>query len=168
MKSPEIIVAIGLDGAIGCENRLIWPISEDLRHFKAVTTGHPVIMGRNTWESLPKKPLPGRTNIVVTSRPGYQAHGALCASSLQEALRLASEASEESPFVIGGGRLYAESLPLCRRLHMTLVEAEAPHADTWFPTIDPSEWDVAEESEVKEADCDGKILNFRFRTLVRK
>lgn len=168
MKSPEIIVAIGLDGAIGCENRLIWPISEDLRHFKAVTTGHPVIMGRNTWESLPKKPLPGRTNIVVTSRPGYQAFGALCASSLEEALRFASEASEESPFIIGGGRLYAESLPLCRRLHMTLVEAEAPHADTWFPTIDPSEWDVAEESEVKEADCDGKILNFRFRTLVRK
>lgn len=168
MKRPEIIVAVGLDGAIGCENRLIWPISEDLRHFKAVTTGHPVIMGRNTWESLPKKPLPGRTNIVVTSRDGYQAAGALCASSLEDALRLAAEASEESPIVIGGGRLYAEALPMCGVLHLTVVEAEAPHADTWFPAIDFSEWNVAEESEVKEAECGGKILKFRFRTLMRK
>lgn len=161
-------MAIGRDGAIGCENRLIWPIREDLKHFKALTTGHPVVMGRNTWESLPRKPLPGRLNIVVSSRKGWEPEGAVVAGSLREALEVAQDRSVESPFVIGGGRLYAEALPLCSRLHLTEIDSEAPKADTWFPLIDRSQWIEEERSEDKEAEVDGRQLVYRFVTLRRR
>lgn len=163
-KAPEIIVAVGRNNEIGCENRLLWPIREDLRHFKAVTLGHPVIMGRKTWESLPKRPLPGRLNVVVTRNTAYQAPGALTAPSLEKALELIQQ-EENTPFIIGGGSLYAEAIPLATTLHLTRVDAEEPKADTWFPEIPAEEWQLSERSEDMTTP-DG--LTFRFETYTRK
>lgn len=167
MENLELIVALGRNNEIGCENRLLWPIREDLKHFKAVTMGRPVIMGRKTWESLPKKPLPGRLNVVVSSNPAYEAEGASVAASLAGALALARRESRETPVVIGGGRLYAEALPLCTRLHLTLVDAEALQADTWFPAINPADWNVESDSKEMTAAVDGHEVKYRFRTLCR-
>lgn len=163
----DIIVAIGRNNEIGCENRLLWPLSADLRRFKALTMGHPVVMGRKTWESLPKRPLPGRTNVVITSNPEYDAPGALVAVSLAEAAVLLKEESQ-SPFIIGGGKLYAEALPLASRLHVTRIEAEEKAADTWFPIIDPQVWQLAERSEDMEGEANGVPLTFRFETYIRR
>ena len=103
-----IIAVVGNDNAIGRRGDLLWHLSEDLRHFKALTMGHPVIMGRKTWESLPKRPLPKRRNIVVTRNPEFVAEGAEVVSSLQEAFDLTVN---ENPFVMGGGEIYNQSLP---------------------------------------------------------
>ncbi|MDE5653626.1 MAG: dihydrofolate reductase [Muribaculaceae bacterium] len=141
-----IIAAVAADGAIGRRGDLLWHIPEDLRHFKSLTLGAPVIMGRLTWESLPKRPLPKRLNIVVTHDPAYDAPGAEVASSLAEAIEIAkaSRASEGNPdgdiFIIGGGRIYAAALPLADRLELTEIDAVAPDADTFFPPFKAEEW----------------------------
>lgn len=168
MNQLEIIVAIGRKNEIGCENGLIWPIREDLKHFKNVTMGHPVIMGRKTWESLPKAPLPGRLNVVVTRNKDYQAPGALVAPSLEEAVKLASKEGV-APFVIGGGSLYREALPLATRLHLTCIDATEPSADTWFPEINPLEWVPEEISETMVAMRENDTpLAYHFETYRRK
>lgn len=149
---------------IGCANGLIWPIREDLRHFKALTMGHPVIMGRLTWESLPKRPLPGRVNVVITRNGGYEAGGAMVAESLEEALALPLLEGLPSPFVIGGGSVYAEALPMADVLHLTRIDADAPQADCWFPEIPESEWRRRDVSEVMTTP---EGLSFRFETLER-
>ncbi|HEY1291227.1 MAG TPA: dihydrofolate reductase [Burkholderiales bacterium] len=113
-----------------------WRLPEDLQHFKRITMGHPVIMGRRTWESL-KGPLPGRDNIVVTTTAGYEAPGAAVASSLEAALALCL--GEPVVFVIGGSRLFAESLPFAAGLVMTEIDREF-EGDTWFPQYDRSRW----------------------------
>lgn len=161
-----MIVALGRNNEIGCENRLIWPIREDLKHFKALTTGHPVIMGRKTWESLPKRPLPGRTNVVITRQKDYQAPGACVAGSLQEALEMIAD-SGTFPFIIGGASLYAEALPGAARLHLTRIDADAPQADTWFPAIDGNIWEMEESSDPMEAILPGEQepVSYRFETL---
>ena len=109
--SPKIylVVAVASNGVIGRDGKLPWHLPEDLKHFKRLTLGHPVIMGRRTWESL-KGPLPGRDNIVVTGRAGYDAPGAAVANSLEAALALCT--GEPVAFVIGGSRLFADSLPI--------------------------------------------------------
>jgi dihydrofolate reductase len=116
--------------------KLPWRLPEDLQHFKRITMGHPVIMGRRTWESL-KGPLPGRDNIVVTTTAGYEAPGAAVASSLEAALALCL--GEPVVFVIGGSRLFAESLPFAAGLVMTEIDREF-EGDTWFPQYDRSRW----------------------------
>jgi dihydrofolate reductase len=131
-----IIVAIAGNGVIGVDNRLPWRLPEDLRHFRAVTTGHAVIMGRRTWESLPK-PLPERQNIVVTRRPGYQAPGAEVAGSLDAALALVRLPAPA--YCIGGAELYAAALPRADEMHVTEV-AGSPAGDTSFPAWDRSDW----------------------------
>ena len=132
----SLIAAVSLNGVIGKGNELPWHIPEDLRFFKAVTLGHPVIMGRRTWESI-GKPLPGRQNIVVTRNAGYRAEGATVVGSLDEAFRAAGDAEEAC--VIGGTSLFAEALPIADRIHLTEVEAEV-EGDTWFPPFDRSQW----------------------------
>ena len=120
---------------IGTQGELLWRISEDLVRFKKLTDGHPVIMGRKTWESLPEKfrPLPNRTNIIITRNSSYEAAGATLASSLEEAFSAASKAAgAEEVFVIGGGELYKEALPRADRLYLTLVN-DTKDADTFFP-----------------------------------
>jgi dihydrofolate reductase len=143
-----LVAAVAANGVIGNEGRLPWQLPEDLRHFKQLTFGHPVIMGRRTWESL-GKPLPGRNNIVVTSRPGYEAAGAAVATSLEAALALC--AGEPVAFVIGGSELFAESLPIAAGLMLTEIHRDFP-GDTWFPAYDRSRWREAKREAHTAAD----------------
>jgi len=121
---------------IGIENRLPWRLRGDLARFKAVTMGHPLIMGRLTWESI-GRPLPGRRMLVVSRTPGYAAEGATLLPSLDAAL--AACAGEDEAFVIGGARLFAAALPIADRLHLTIVEADVA-GDTFMPAIDLDRW----------------------------
>lgn len=136
--NPKIylVAAVAGNGVIGRQGQLPWHLPEDLKHFKRLTLGHPVIMGRRTWESL-NGPLPGRDNIVVTRQSGYDAPGAAVARSLEGALALCT--GEPVAFVIGGSRLFAESLPIAAGLVMTEIEREY-EGDTWFPQYDRSRW----------------------------
>lgn len=159
----SIIAAIGeRTRALGKDNDLLFKISEDLKRFKALTTGHPIIMGRKTWESLPRQPLPTRTNIVVTKQEGYEAEGALIVSSVEEALQKAKESpGNEEVFVIGGGEIYSTALPLTDRLYLTLIDDDA-EGDVYFPAYDAFTT-VVEESETKEENG----LSYKYVTLER-
>lgn len=131
-----LVAAVAANGIIGAGGKLPWHFPEELKHFKRLTMGHPIIMGRRTWESL-KGPLPGRENIVVTSNPGYQASGAAVATSLEAAIAMC--AGESVVFVIGGTQLFAESLPIADG--MVLTEIQRDYAgDTRFPDWDRSQW----------------------------
>ena len=132
----SLIVARARNGAIGLANAMPWHLPADLAHFKRTTLGHPVIMGRRTWESIGRA-LPGRKNIVVSRTPGFRAEGAQVVRSLEEAWR-AAEGAEEA-FVIGGARLYAEALPEADRIYLTDVVAEV-EGDTFVPRLDPRDW----------------------------
>ena len=132
-------------GAIGRKGDLIYHISADLKHFKELTTGHTVLMGRRTFLSLPKGALPKRRNIVITSDTEWTAPNVETAHSLDEALALTAADSEI--FVIGGGQVYAETLAVADRLCITLIDAPEPdNADTFFPPIDPSLWEITDMS----------------------
>jgi dihydrofolate reductase len=131
-----LLAAVASNGIIGANGQLPWRLPEDLKHFKRLTMGHPIVMGRKTWESL-KGPLPGRDNIVVTRNPRYDAPGAAVASSLEAALALCL--NEPVVFVIGGAGLFAESLPIAAGLVMTEIERDF-EGDTWFPDYDRSRW----------------------------
>lgn len=137
----SVIVAVAQNGVIGCGNRLIWHISEDLRRFKAITSGHPVVMGRKTFESL-GRPLPNRTNVVITRQKGYRAEGCTVAGSLEEAIAL-FDPSEEL-FIIGGGEIYRQAMPLADKLYLTVVCADY-EGDTWFPAWDAADWELVNE-----------------------
>ena len=145
----SIIVAVSEDFGIGKNNELLWHISEDLKRFKRLTYGKTVIMGKKTWESLPKKPLPGRKNIVLTDKPGECFDCSLAAYSIKDALAQCDE--DEEIFIIGGGSVYNQFMPLADRLYITHVHKKAP-ADVYFPAIDPEIWEVAEEEEYKPGD----------------
>jgi dihydrofolate reductase len=149
-----LVAAVASNGIIGANGQLPWRLPEDLKHFKRLTMGHPIVMGRKTWESL-KGPLPGRDNIVVSSRPGYEAPGAAVASSLEAALALCF--GEPVVFVIGGARLFAESLPIAAGLVMTEIHRDFA-GDTCFPDYDRSRWkETQRERHVTE---DGMKFDF--------
>ena len=133
----SVIAAMARNRVIGRDNQLPWHLPADLQHFKATTLGKPMIMGRNTWESLPGL-LPGRPHIVVSRDPGYRAEGARVAHSLEQAIELAAELGDEV-MLIGGAKLYAQALPLADRLYLTEVDAEVD-GDAWFPAFDPADW----------------------------
>jgi len=157
----SIIVAIASNGAIGRNNQLLWHISEDLRYFKKITAGHTVIMGRKTWESI-GRPLPNRRNIVVSrSIDADNLAGAEVFKSLEDAVAAASanknlqpdglctnnQSDESRIFIIGGGEIYRQALPLAGRLYLTLVHTPIEDADTFFPVIDYNQWrEVSRES----------------------
>lgn len=143
----SLIVALDENGAIGVGNKIPWHLSSDLRRFKAITMGHAVIMGRKTWESI-SKPLPGRSNTVITRSRGFRAPGAQVVPSLEEALELARSARESEAFVIGGGEIFALALPMADRLYLTRVHTTVPNADTFFPLIDLSGWARQEQIHV--------------------
>ena len=152
MTKPTLtlIAAVARNGVIGIDNRLPWHLPADLKHFKALTMGHPVIMGRKTWESLPPRfrPLPGRHNIVVTRDAGYQATGVTVATSLPAAL---SQAQGGEAFVIGGAKLYAAALPLADRRQLTEIDSPF-EGDTYVPNIDHRHWrETARETHHDEA-----------------
>ena len=131
----SIIVAIAENGVIGDKNALLWNIKEDMRRFRTTTTGHPVVMGRKTYESI-GRPLPKRTNVVIT-RGNSEFEGCLVAHSLEEAVAMFP--AEEEVFIIGGGQIYAEALPLADRMYLTIVEHDY-EGDTKFPAWDRSAW----------------------------
>lgn len=132
----SLIVARARNGTIGLANAMPWHLPADLAHFKRTTLGHPVIMGRRTWESIGRA-LPGRRNIVVSRTPGFRAPGAEVVGSLAEAWEAVRDADEA--FVIGGGRLYADALPQADRIYLTDMAAEV-EGDTFFPALDSREW----------------------------
>jgi dihydrofolate reductase len=145
----SIIVAVSDDWGIGKNNDLLWHISEDLKRFKRLTTGKTVIMGKKTWESLPKRPLPGRRNIVLTDVPGEKTDGAVTVYSIDEALRICENGDEA--FVIGGGSVYSQFMPLSDKLYITHVHRNAA-ADIYFPVIDMNKWKVIEKEEYTETE----------------
>ena len=158
----SVIVAADVNGAIGRDGDMLWHISADLRRFKAITTGQAVVMGRKTWESLPRRPLPGRLNVVLTRQQRYMAEGARTAASLSEAIGIAAGAAEI--FIIGGGEIYRQAMPLATRLYLTRILAEADGADTFFPMPDPEEWT---RTEYEQYAAQGDTPAFRFENYVR-
>ncbi|MBE0652478.1 MAG: dihydrofolate reductase [Bacteroidales bacterium] len=142
-KNISIIVAIAENRAIGKNNELLWRLSEDLKRFKKITTGHTVIMGRNTFLSLPKGALPNRTNLVISDVDGEQFENCVMASSVPQAL--AAVMDDEEAFVIGGGMVYKQFLTHATRLYLTLVH-QSFEADTFFPEINYDEWSELERS----------------------
>ena len=147
---PEIVIiaAVARNRVIGKDNRLLWNIPEDMAHFKALTSGHTVVMGRKTWESLPPRfrPLPGRRNIIISRQADYAAAGAELADSLENALKLASTLGPAADsmvaavvFIIGGEQIYRQAIAIADRLELTEVDL-SPEGDAWFPDFSADNW----------------------------
>ena len=170
MTEIVIIAAVAKNRVIGKDNQLLWNIPEDMAHFKALTAGHTVIMGRKTWESLPPRfrPLPGRRNIVISRQKDYAAPGAEVANSLKNGLNLAStvtngEIEPKIIFIIGGEQIYTQAMGLADRLEITEVDLE-PEGDAWFPEIGAADWDVTQKNTPSSQSGTG----FSFVTYRRK
>ncbi len=140
----SIIVAVSDDWGIGLNNDLLWNLPEDMKRFRRLTTGNTIIMGKRTWESLPKRPLPGRTNIVITDNPNETFEGAVTAYSIEDAIKKCS--NEGEVFIIGGGSIYRQFMPHADRLYITHVHKKT-QADVWFPVIDQEIWQVTDTEE---------------------
>jgi len=162
MTQPAIsmIVARSRNHVIGRDNQMPWKISADLQFFKRVTMGHPVIMGRKTWESI-GRPLPGRRNIVVSRNTAYEASGGELVGSLDEALSSLSEFPRV--FVIGGEQLFTQAFPKADRLYITEIDMNIDGGDTFFKVPNPSDWKEVERTPGSEGD-----ITFSFITLERK
>ncbi len=159
----SLVYAVSRNGVIGKDGGLPWHIPSDLKHFKAVTLGKPVIMGRKTWESLPRKPLPGRQNIVVTRQNGFVAEGAEVAHSVSDAISLAGELPEIC--VIGGAELFVSLLPRANRIYLTRVLAVV-EGDTIMPEVSGKEW--VTRDLVLHAKSDKDSHSFETMTLERR
>ena len=160
----SIIVAIASDGAIGRANDLLWHLPADLKRFKELTTGHTILMGRKTFESLPRGSLPNRRNIIISrslpAQPGAEVY-----PTIQQAMEAC--ASDEEVFIIGGGEIYRQLLPDTERIYLTRVQASFPDAEVFFPELDPTEW-IEEAREVYPRDerneYDTELLLLRRRS----
>ncbi len=159
----SIIAAVAENRTIGYQNRVPWRLPADLALFKTLTMGHHVIMGRKTYESI-GRPLPGRTNLVVTTQPGYAAPGCEVVHSLEEGIELARSRGETELFNIGGATLYAQGLPLTDRMYLSIVH-EAVEGDTFFPIYDAADWEVL-DSRFNMADEQNEF-SFTFKLLQR-
>ena len=137
-----LIVAMGKNREIGKENQLLWHLPKDLKHFKELTSGHPIIMGRKTYESI-GKPLPNRTNIVISRKNDWFEEGILIVGSIKEAVKFAKKIDEEV-FVLGGGNIYEQTIDFADKLEVTLVDAVLD-ADTFFPKINEKVWQKTNE-----------------------
>ncbi|MCD1118771.1 dihydrofolate reductase [Chryseobacterium turcicum] len=137
-----IVVAMGEKNEIGSGNQLLWHLPKDLKHFKDLTSGHPIIMGRKTFESIGKA-LPNRTNIVVSRKKNWFQEGVLIVGSIKEAIKFAKKI-DENIFIIGGGNVYEQTMEIADRLEVTLVKANL-EADTYFPKINEKVWKKTEE-----------------------
>ena len=160
----SIIVAVASDGAIGRANDLLWHLPADLKRFKELTTGHTILMGRKTFESLPRGPLPNRRNIIISrslpAQPGAEVY-----PTIQQALEAC--ASDEEVFIIGGGEIYRQLLPNTEQIYLTRVQASFPDAEVFFPELDSTEW-IEEAREVYPRDerneYDTELLLLRRRS----
>ena len=166
-KKPNlsIIVAQAKNRAIGLNGDMPWHLSGDLKRFKALTMGHPVVMGRRTWESLPKRPLVGRRNIVFSQSEDFAPEGAEVVRSVNDLFTLLHD-SDDEVFIIGGGRIYNMLMPWVNRLYVTWVHKEFPEADTFFPVIDLSEFTKVNETEIMTDEKSG--LEFSYAEYDRK
>jgi dihydrofolate reductase len=157
---PEItlIAAVADNGVIGAEGGMPWHLPADLAHFKRLTLGKPVLMGRLTWEAI-GRPLPGRANLVLTRDLHWRAEGAERVTSLDQALDVARNAGAAELMVIGGAEVYRQALPRAARIYLTRVHAE-PWGDTWFPELDPDEWREVGRREQLADEQNGWDLTF--------
>lgn len=163
MKSIHAIVAIDENGAIGRQGELLCHLPADMKHFKEVTMGHSIVMGRKTFESFPRRPLPGRQNIVITRNAGWQYPGVTVVHSLEDAI---AAAEGDTVFIIGGAQVYEQSLPLVDVLHLTRIHARWASADAFFPAIDMDDWQEVNREHHKS---DHKnAYEFDFITLKRR
>jgi dihydrofolate reductase len=162
MPLLHLILARAANGAIGHQNQIPWQLPEDMAHFRQLTMGHPVIMGRKTWDSLPARfrPLPGRRNIVVTRQHDWQAEGAERASSVDDALTLCR--STPDVWVIGGAQIYAQAQPLAHDAHITEIDLTV-EGDAYAPVFDPAQW--RETARSRHTATNG--LGYSFVTLQR-
>lgn len=161
MSKPtiSIICSIASDRAIGKDNKLLWRIPKDLKHFKEITSGHTVVMGQKTYESI-GKPLPNRTNVVISDDYSFNSENVIVARSLEEGLNKAREIEKEEIFIIGGGSIYRQFLPMTDKLYLTIVEGNYD-ADTFFPDYSEFKNLISEEKTT-----DGQY-NFTYVELVR-
>lgn len=168
MKQPEIIMiaAVASDGGIGRGSNLLFRISADMRRFKSLTMGHPLIMGRKTYESFPNGPLPGRKNIVITRQAGYRPHpDVTIVGSPDQALEAAG--GDTTAMVLGGGEIYRQFIGMANRLEITRVHSTSPAGtDVFFPEIDASEWRLESESAPETDPRSG--AEYTFQTYVRR
>jgi len=157
-----LIAAASQNNALGKNNDLIWHLPNDFKRFKALTTGHHIIMGRKTFESFPN-PLPNRTHIVITRQKNYSAEGCIIVDSLESAIEISP--NDEDVFIIGGGEIYSLALPLAHKIELTRV-FETFEADTFFPELDLNEWELQQE-EFHSKDEKHKH-DFSYQTYIRK
>ena len=163
MKSIHAIVAIDENGAIGRQGDLLCHLPADMKHFKEVTMGHSIVMGRKTFESFPRRPLPGRQNIVITRNAGWQYPGVTVVHSLEDAI---AAAETDTIFIIGGAQVYEQSLPLVDVLHLTRIHARWASADAFFLAIVMDDW---QEVSREHHESDHKnAYEFDFITLKRR
>lgn len=162
-KNLSLVVAIAQNRAIGKDNQLLWHLSDDLKHFKALTSGHTIVMGRKTYESFPRRPLPNRYHIVLSSSFHLNDEHVKTVVSLQDALDALPEKDEA--FVIGGGQIYRMFLPYCSKAYVTEVKADF-EADTFFPEFDEKEWMVSECGQWQKDAASG--LEFRYVVYCKK
>lgn len=151
-----IIVAMNTERVIGVGNQLPWHVPEDLRHFKEVTLGKPIIMGRKTFESIGRV-LPGRKNIVISRNPDWRHEGVVIYTSLEDALQDNSE--NEELCVIGGGEIFAKALPMADKLHLTILDIKVDNPTVFFPEIDYSQWALVNSNEISVNDGISCVFN---------
>lgn len=158
------IVAVAKNNVIGKDNDIPWYLPADLKYFKKITTGHHIIMGRKCYESI-GRPLPKRTNVVVTRNPFFIASGCLITHNVAEAVQLAKANGEEEVFIIGGGQIYEIALPHVDRIYLTEVDVKVD-GDIFFPTIDPNNWNLIKETKNKSDEKNE--YDYTFKVLERK
>lgn len=162
-KTLSIIVAVAENNGIGLNNKLLTYVSADLKRFKQITKGHPVVMGRNTWFSLPKRPLPGRQNIVITNNEDETFEGADAVFSIEEAIEKCPDNQES--FIMGGAMVYKQFFPIANKLYLTRIH-KAFEADTFFPEVTEKDWKVLSEERV--TNDEQAELEYSFIDLERK
>ncbi|WP_428224415.1 dihydrofolate reductase [Flavobacterium sp.] len=163
MRNITLIAAAGQNNELGKDNQLLWHLPDDFKHFKTLTAGHYIIMGRKTFESFPK-PLPNRTHIIITRNENYNVpQGCILVNSLQNAIAICPKL--EDLYVIGGGEIYHQSINLANRIELTRVH-EVFEADTYFPTINKDDWTLA--NSINHPADEKHLYSFTFETYIRK
>jgi dihydrofolate reductase len=159
------IVGTGNNNEIGKGNDIPWYLPADLKYFKKITSGHPIIMGRKCFESI-GRPLPNRTNIIVSRNPEFYIDKCILVHSVAAALSVAEEMGAEEAFIIGGGEIYIQGLPLSSKIYLTNIDINVPGADVFFPQIDMNDWDlISEDTHKKDAK---NPYDYTFKVLERR
>jgi dihydrofolate reductase len=158
-----LLAAVAENNALGKDNQLIWHLPDDFKRFKQLTTGHHIIMGRKTLESMGRA-LPNRTNVVITRQKDYTYEGAIVVHSLEEALRISPQ--DEEVFIIGGGEIFKDSMDIADKIELTYIYGLSPEADAFFPEIDKTKWKLVEE--VHHPKDEKHKYEFAFQTFVKK